>query len=129
MKLRWALAPPQPLLAAQLATALKIPPLLAQCLLNRGLSEPASITAFLQPRLKQLADPFLLPNMAVAVERLFQARQRNQPLVIFGDYDVDGVTSTALLLEVLRSLGWTAHYYLPHRMDEGYGLSQDAVEN
>jgi single-stranded-DNA-specific exonuclease len=112
-----------------LADALHIPPLLAQCLLNRGLSDPASIAAFLQPRLKQLADPFLLPNMGAAVERLLQARQRGEPLVIFGDYDVDGVTSTALLLEVLRPLGWKVHYYLPHRMDEGYGLSPDGVEN
>jgi single-stranded-DNA-specific exonuclease len=129
MKFRWSLAPPQPSLAAQLAADLKIPPLLAQCLLNRGLSDPASITSFLQPRLKQLADPFLLPNMAAAVERLLQARQSNEPLVIFGDYDVDGVTSTALLLEVLRPLGWKVQYYLPHRMDEGYGLSPDGVEN
>ena len=129
MKFRWSLAPAQPLLAAQLAVSLRIPPLLVQCLLNRDLREPASITGFLQPRLKQLADPFLLPNMAAAVDRLLLARQRNEPLVIFGDYDVDGVTSTALLLEVLRSLGWNAHYYLPHRMDEGYGLSQDGVEN
>jgi single-stranded-DNA-specific exonuclease len=129
MKYRWSLAPPQPSLAAQLASALKLPPLLAQCLLNRGLSEPAAITGFLQPRLKQLADPFLLPNMAAAVERLLQARQRNESIVIFGDYDVDGVTSTALLLEVLRPLGWQVHYYLPHRMDEGYGLSPDGMEN
>ena len=129
MKFRWSLAPPQPDRAAQLAASLKIPPLLAQCLLNRGLSEPAAIASFLQPRLKQLADPFLLPNMAAAVERLLQARERNEPLVIFGDYDVDGVTSTALLLDVLRPLGWNVQYYLPNRMDEGYGLSQDGVEN
>src|SRR5690349_20865932 len=129
MKFRWSLAPPQPLLAEQLASDLKISPLLAQCLLNRGLSEPAAIKHFLQPRLKQLADPFLLPNMEAAITRLFLARERAEPLVIFGDYDVDGVTSTALLVEVLRALGWTVHYYLPHRMDEGYGLSQDGVEN
>jgi single-stranded-DNA-specific exonuclease len=129
MKFRWSLAPPQPELASQLAASLSILPLLAQCLLNRGLSEPASIAAFLQPRLKQLADPFLLPNMGAAVERLLQARERNEPLVIFGDYDVDGVTSTALLLDVLRPLGWNVQYYLPNRMDEGYGLSQDGVEN
>jgi single-stranded-DNA-specific exonuclease len=129
MKFRWSLAPPQPGLAAQLAASLNIPPLLAQCLLNRGLSEPDAIAGFLQPRLKQLADPFLLPNMGAAVERLLQARESNEPLVIFGDYDVDGVTSTALLLDVLRPLGWNVQYYLPHRMDEGYGLSQDGVEN
>ncbi len=129
MKFRWTIAPPQPLLAQTLAAALKISPLLAQCLLNRGLSEPAAIANFLTPRLKHLADPFLLPNMATAVDRLMQARDHDEPLVIFGDYDVDGVTSTTLLLEVLGRLGWRADAYLPHRMDEGYGLSRDGVEN
>lgn len=129
MKFRWTPAPPQPLLAETLAASLKISPLLAQCLLNRGLSEPPAIEKFLAPRLKNLADPFLLPNMAAAVERLFLARERGEPLVIFGDYDVDGVTSTTLLLEVLRKLGWSVHAYLPNRMDEGYGLSRDGVEN
>ena len=128
MKHRWSISPPAPQLAGQLADALRIPPLLAQCLLNRGVREPAASAAFLQPRLKQLADPFRLPNMAAAVDRLRQARQRNESLVIFGDYDVDGVTSTVLLLEVLRALGWKVHHYLPHRRDEGYGLSQEAVE-
>jgi single-stranded-DNA-specific exonuclease len=129
MKFRWSLAPPQPLLAGQLAVQLKIPPLLAQCLLNRGFSEPSAIEKFLSPRLKNLADPFLLPNMAVAVGRLLRAREQNESLVIFGDYDVDGVTSTALLVEVLRPLGWQVDFYLPNRMDEGYGLSADGVEN
>lgn len=129
MKFRWTLATPQPLLAGKLAAQLRITPLLAQCLLNRGLSEPDEIQKFLQPRLKNLADPFLLPNMTRAVERLLLARGRDERLVVFGDYDVDGVTSTALLLEVLGKLGWQASYYLPHRLEEGYGLSQDAVEN
>ncbi len=129
MKYRWSLAPSQPLLASQLAAPLGISPLLAQCLLNRGLSEPDVIARFLQPRLKNLADPFLLPNMEQAVTRLLQARERGEALVIFGDYDVDGVTSTTLLLEVFGRLGWQTNAYLPHRMDEGYGLSQDGVEN
>lgn len=129
MKFRWSVAPSQPLLAGQLADGLNLSPLLAQCLLNRGLSDPASIGGFLQPRLKQLADPFLLPNMNAAVERLLLAHRRNEPLVLFGDYDVDGVTSTALLLEVLRSLGWSVQHYLPHRLEEGYGLGREAVEN
>jgi single-stranded-DNA-specific exonuclease len=129
MKFRWSLAPPQPLLAGQLAPQLKVPPLLAQCLLNRGFSEPVAIRNFLQPRLKDLADPFLLPNMNIAVERLLRAHGQNEPLVIFGDYDVDGATSTALLVEVLRALGWKVDFYLPNRMDEGYGLSRDGVEN
>ena len=129
MKFRWSPAPPQPLLAGSLASQLKISPLLAQCLLTRGFSEPSAIGNFLQPRLKILADPFLLPDMDAAIVRLLRAREQNEPLVIFGDYDVDGVTSTALLLEVLRPLGWRVDFYLPNRMDEGYGLSADGVEN
>jgi len=129
MKYRWSISPAQPLLAGQLASQLKISPLLTQCLLNRGLSEPEALDKFLQPRLKNLQDPFLLPDMGTAVERLLRAREQSERLVIFGDYDVDGVSSTALLIEVLRRLGWQPDYYLPHRMDEGYGLSQDAVEN
>ncbi len=129
MKFRWSLAPAQPLLAGQLASAVKCSPLLAQCLVNRGLSEPESIKAFLEPRLKQLADPFLIPNLRAAVDRLFQARERGESLVIFGDYDVDGVTSTTLLVETLRALGWTVNCHLPHRLEEGYGLSQEGVEN
>lgn len=129
MKSQWTCAPAQPLLSGQLAQELRISPLLAQCILNRGLSDRAAISAFLQPRLKDLSDPCLLPGMGAAVDRLFRARARQEPLVIFGDYDVDGVTSTALLLEVLRALGWPVNGYLPHRMDEGYGLGRDAVEN
>jgi len=140
MKYRWLLAPPQPLLAARLASTLpgndaangpqlKLSPLLAQCLINRGYTNPDTIQEFLQPRLRRLADPFLLPDVDRAVARLFRARELAEPLLIFGDYDVDGVSSTVLLIEVLAKLGWSANYYLPNRMDEGYGLSQDAVEN
>lgn len=129
MKYRWTIAPSQPALTGFLAKELKLSPLLAQCLLNRGLSEPDPITRFLQPRLKHLADPFLLPNMRAAVERIFLARARGEALVLFGDYDVDGVTSTTLLHEFLTALGWKVSCYLPHRMEEGYGLSQSGVEN
>ena len=128
MKYRWSVAPAQPDRAGFLAKELRISTLLAQCLLNRGLSEPEPITRFLQPRLKDLTDPFLLPNMRVAVDRLVRARAGGERVVLFGDYDVDGVTATALLTEVLSALGWTVDHYLPHRMDEGYGLSQGAVE-
>src|SRR2546427_11112291 len=129
MKFRWSIAPPQPLLARRLAEDLKVSTLLAQCLANRGLTEPSRAIDFLEPRLKQLSDPFLLPNLAAPVARLFLARTRAEPVVIFGDYDVDGVSSTALLTEVLGALGWAVHHYLPHRLDEGYGLSREGVEN
>ncbi|MEI7728015.1 MAG: single-stranded-DNA-specific exonuclease RecJ [Verrucomicrobiota bacterium] len=129
MKYRWSIAQAQPLLADSLAKQLACSPLLAQCLINRNLSDPGNARQFISPRLKSLADPFLLPNMDLAVERLLRARAEQTPLVIFGDYDVDGVTSTALLYEFLTGQGWQAHHYLPHRMDEGYGLSRDGVEN
>lgn len=129
MKYRWSLAPAQPALADVLAGAVGVSPLLAQCLLNRGYDNPPAIREFLEPRLKSLRDPFLLPDMAVAVDRLLMARDRREAVVIFGDYDVDGVTSTALLLEVFRRLGWQADYYLPHRFEEGYGLSREGVAN
>jgi single-stranded-DNA-specific exonuclease len=128
MKFKWTVAEVQNEPCQRLASALEISPLLAQCLLNRGLGETENSSRFLQPRLKNLADPFLIPNMAAAVERLLAARQRRELLVIFGDYDVDGVTSTALLTETLGALGWRVEHYLPHRMDEGYGLSREGVE-
>ncbi len=128
MKFNWAMAAPQVELSRRLATALNISPLLAQCLANRGLTEPESISRFLEPRLKNLSDPFLLPNISVAVERLLAARAAGELLVIFGDYDVDGVSSAALLVESLTALGWRVECFLPHRMDDGYGLSPDGIE-
>jgi len=126
---RWSFAPIQLELARVLSQSAGISPLLAQCLLNREISEPAVAAEFLEPKLKNLRDPFLLPDMAKAVDRLYAARERNELVVIFGDYDVDGVTSTTLLCESLSQLGWKVETYLPHRMDEGYGLSRDGVEN
>ncbi|HZM03465.1 MAG TPA: single-stranded-DNA-specific exonuclease RecJ, partial [Candidatus Saccharimonadales bacterium] len=129
MKFNWRSAPPQPELCARRAQEAGISPLLAQCLLNRGFSAAEPIARFLEPRLKHLSDPFLLPNMEAAVQRLLVARAAGELLVIFGDYDVDGVTSTVLLLESLGRLGWKVAHYLPHRMDEGYGFSGEAVQN
>ncbi|HAM73540.1 MAG TPA: single-stranded-DNA-specific exonuclease RecJ [Verrucomicrobiales bacterium] len=129
MKFRWMTAPEQPVLVDFLTRELKVSPLLAQCLLNRGMSEPGPIREFLDPKLRNLADPFLLPNLRAAVTRLLEARSRGEGVVIFGDYDVDGVTATTLLYETLTRLGWKVDCYLPHRMEEGYGLTQSAVEN
>ncbi|MBM3844973.1 MAG: single-stranded-DNA-specific exonuclease RecJ [Verrucomicrobia bacterium] len=129
MKYRWITAPAQPALANFLAKEVGVSPLLAQCLLNRGLSEPDSIRRFLEPRLKSLADPFLIPGLSAATERLLVAREKKERVVVFGDYDVDGVTSAALLCDVFSKLGISTQCYLPHRLDEGYGLTQSGVEN
>ncbi|MDP7179131.1 MAG: single-stranded-DNA-specific exonuclease RecJ [Verrucomicrobiota bacterium] len=128
MKYRWSLAPSQPLLTGQLIRELPLSPLMAQCLVNRGVASKVEVSEFLNPKLKLLADPFLIPNMDAAVERLWKARENNERLLIYGDYDVDGVSSTALLTEMLTELGWTVQPYLPGRFDDGYGLSAEALE-
>src|SRR5947207_799412 len=129
MKFRWSFVDSNGGVAAQLAQDLGISPLLAKCLVNRGFNTSEAIGRFIDPRLKHLADPFLIPGMERAVERLLEARKNAEPIVIFGDYDVDGVSATAVLMEVLSVLACKVESYLPHRLDEGYGLSQLGVEN
>lgn len=126
---RWTLAAPPPDRVERLQEACGVSELVARCLLNRGHVEPDAVMQFLEPRLRSLADPFALPDMRLAVDRLFEALRAGESLVIFGDYDVDGVTATTLLSEILGTLGWKVSHYLPHRLDEGYGLSQTALEN
>ncbi|MDA1272796.1 MAG: single-stranded-DNA-specific exonuclease RecJ [Verrucomicrobia bacterium] len=128
MKYVWKLAAVEIERRDLLSQKLSLSPLLAQCLLNRGLSDPEEVRQFLDPRLKDLVDPFRLPGMELAVDRLVEARQKGESIVLFGDYDVDGVTSTALLTVAFEDLGWRTRWYLPQRMDEGYGLSRDGVE-
>src|SRR5438132_180622 len=101
---------------------------IARLLFRKGFHTADEVRAFLQPRLKSLSDPFLLPNMEVAVTRIFAALDRHERIVLFGDYDVDGVTSLALLAETLRAYGVAPDLFLPLRMEEGYGLSRESVE-
>ena len=129
MKHHWRIAENEPASAASLARALGVSNLLAQCLMNRGLTNEAETQRFLQPRLANLSAPEAIPNLSVAVARLFMARERNERITVFGDYDVDGVTSSALLVDCMRTLGWQMEAYLPHRMDEGYGLTVEGVVN
>lgn len=129
MNSRWVLATPPPECAEALRHGRRLSSLVATCLVNRGIVTTEAADAFLDPRLRSLSDPMILPDIRLAIDRLFLARERNEPLVIFGDYDVDGVTSTAILTEVFTALGWQCSQYLPHRRDEGYGLSQAGVEN
>lgn len=129
MHFRWSIAPVLKEVVEGLSPELKVPRLMLQCVANRGLTDAEAIMAFLEPRLKGLADPFLIPELTEAVDRLWKAIADGEHMVLFGDYDVDGVTSTALLAEVLIELGGKIEVYLPHRMDEGYGLSLEAAQN
>ncbi len=103
-------------------------PCIVALLQRKGFTCADDVNAFLQPRLRSLTDPFLLPNIRPAVDRILQAIERRERIVLFGDYDVDGVTSLALLAEILRAYGIAPELFLPLRMEEGYGLSRDGVE-
>jgi single-stranded-DNA-specific exonuclease len=101
---------------------------IARLLSRKGFTCRDEVDGFLRPRLKLLSDPFLLPQMEAAVMRIFDAIDRSERVVLFGDYDVDGVTSLALLAEILRAFGASPGLFLPLRMEEGYGLSRESVE-
>ena len=103
-------------------------PCIAALLQRKGFSCADDVTAFLRPRLSTLSDPFLLPNLAAAVDRILAAIDRGERIVLFGDYDVDGVTSLALLAEMLGAYGAAPELFLPLRMEEGYGLSRESIE-
>src|SRR4030095_5130953 len=96
--------------------------------LRKGFRCAEEVDAFLRPRLGSLSDPFLLPQMHAAVSRNLQAINRRERIVLFGDYDVDGVTSLTLLAELLRAYGSAPELFLPLRMEEGYGLSPESIE-
>jgi single-stranded-DNA-specific exonuclease len=123
---RWTMPPADPR-AAELAQRLRTSRLVAQILLNRGLYEAEDCARFLQPQLKSLHEPALLAGCQKAAERIARAVREKQKIVIYGDYDVDGITATAILWHAIRELGHSADSYIPHRIDEGYGLSPQAV--
>lgn len=101
---------------------------LAKLLYARGCDTLEQARDFLYPKLAQLEDPFEITNLKSAAQRLLKALERKETIYLIGDYDVDGVTSTVLFLSVLKELGHEAKYFIPRRMDEGYGLSQAAIE-
>jgi single-stranded-DNA-specific exonuclease len=105
-----------------------VSPVLAELLLRLGLSEAGAVEKFLRPALAGLADPFLLPNLDAAVARLRTAFSNGEDIVVLGDYDVDGVTSTALLVSILRRFGSHPRFIVPRRMEDGYGLSRSAID-
>jgi single-stranded-DNA-specific exonuclease len=125
---RWTVRQTDSARAAELAKALGVSPIVAALLIARGHHTSESAEQFLNPSLAQLHDPSLMLGMSEAVKRLQQAINEAQPVLIYGDYDVDGTTGTAVLLRALRMLGATAGYHVPHRFTEGYGIQQAALE-
>jgi len=111
-----------------LADGIKLPQPIAHLLVSRGLRNAEEARDFLNPKLADLSDPFQLPDMGKAVDRIWRAIDGDEVITVFGDYDVDGVTSAALLLRILGALGAQVAGFIPDRLDEGYGLSLDAIQ-
>jgi single-stranded-DNA-specific exonuclease len=122
----WQIA--QPLTPAADENLAAFPPILRQILFNRGIATQVDAEAYLRAESLLESSPFLMKGMQAGVERLKAAIQGHERVVIYGDYDVDGVTATALLLEVIRALGGDAHGYIPNRFEEGYGLNKEALD-
>ncbi len=126
--LKWVLAPePEQALVSGLVAETGLPTQILKVLVNRDIDTPESIKRFLDPQLADLRDPFEMSGMQKAVDRIMKAFFDNEKIVIYGDYDVDGITATSLLYMVLNKLGGQVTYYLPNRLVEGYGLSEDGI--
>ena len=121
---RWQVSPQA--LPSHLAQFAHLHPLLVQVLYNRGIVHPVAVDAFLDGG-EDPADPFALQGVGAAVARIRRALGDEERIAVYGDFDVDGVTATALLVETLQALGGTVQPYIPHRVDEGYGLHADAL--
>ncbi|HOB87012.1 MAG TPA: single-stranded-DNA-specific exonuclease RecJ [Bacillota bacterium] len=124
---RWLTPPPADPAVEMLAGALDIPPALARVLVNRGLTSVKEARDFLHPSREQLLSPWLMKGMEAAVDRLLRALDQGEPVVVYGDYDADGITATAILVETLTGLGGEVDFYLPSRFEEGYGLHREAL--
>ena len=128
MKKRWTYPPSNEALQASLVASLKISTLLARLLINRGIDDPASANAFLQPKMTHLSNPLECPEIEKAARRLARAVRNGERIAVYGDYDVDGITSTALLIQFFNLLKANATWYIPQRIEEGYGLNREAIE-
>ncbi len=125
---RWIFPPPLEAASVEIPwTELCGSDCIARLLQRKGFASRENAEGFLRPRLKTLGDPFLIPNMKAAVDRIFHAIDAQQRIVVFGDYDVDGVASLALLADIMRAYGANPTLFLPLRMEEGYGLSAESV--
>jgi len=126
-KKQWIIQP-QDANASTLARALRISHLLAQILINRGIIKPDDASVFLNPKLTQLIRPELMPGAQAAAKKITEAIDKKQKITVYGDYDVDGITSVAILRQILTLLGADVDYYIPHRINEGYGLNPQAIK-
>ena len=102
--------------------------ILARILVNKNLTEKEDIDLFMNPTRKDFHDPFLMPDMEIAVERILKAIENKEKIIIYGDYDADGITSTTILKRYMKDRGMDVQTYIPNRLDEGYGLNEEAIK-
>jgi single-stranded-DNA-specific exonuclease len=130
MEKRWKIKTPDAHKSKILAEAIKVHPLISRILVGRGIESFEEAKNYFRPGLSQLHDPFLMKDMHLAVDRILLALDRNEKILIFGDYDVDGTSSVALMVQMLRTIGDPGHidFYIPHRQREGYGVSKAGID-
>jgi len=124
---RWIYPETDPAEAAELARSASIPLIVAELLISRGVRSSQEVARFLNPQLSDLHDPYAMLGMSAAVTRIRQAIERHEPVLIYGDYDVDGTTATILLKTAIEMLGGLARFHIPHRLREGYGMRDDRL--
>ncbi|MBI4685787.1 MAG: DHH family phosphoesterase [Nitrospirae bacterium] len=127
MNREWILKKTNPEYINYLSKTASVSPVFAQILINRGLKTPAEVADFLNPAISALSDPFALPGITTAVERIRDALSRKERILIHGDYDTDGLTATAIMVQTLRMLGVDTHYFIPERIQHGYGFNPASV--
>lgn len=125
---RWRIRPHDVGLIAQMERSAGVPPVVAQLLVCRGILNPDDVRVFLDSKLSGLRDPELLPGITDAASRVHEAIKQNRRIVIYGDYDADGMTATAILYNCLTMLNADVGYYVPNRLDDGYGLNNEALK-
>jgi single-stranded-DNA-specific exonuclease len=125
---RWSFSEAHPDAAAALAKSARLPLVLAELLVARGVTQASEAFAFLNPEIAHLHDPFLMLGMDCAVERLNRAIEAQEPILLYGDYDVDGTTAVVLLKTAIEMLGGVARFHVPHRLRDGYGLQSSVLE-
>lgn len=127
MAKRWKIIPHDGKGIEELSQRANVSPLIAKILLARGVVDPTHIASFLEAKLDQLRDPESLPGLTQVADRLYEAVQQKKNIVIYGDYDADGMTSSAILLRCLKILNANVTYFVPNRFEEGYGLNSEAL--
>jgi single-stranded-DNA-specific exonuclease len=125
---RWLLAEPNPAQSASLASEARLPLVLAELLIARGINTAAQASAFLNPEPSHLHDPFLMLGMSAAVERIERAIAAREPILLYGDYDVDGTVAVVLLKTAIEMLGGAVNFHVPHRLRDGYGMQSNVLE-